>query len=186
MIELKRADKDHYLDGILLLQSQNLKANVSLEEQAEQGFVTAQHTFKELKNINDAENAIIATVDDKVVAYAIAMRKETGLNMPVFDDLFSVLYTLEFDNKPVKDYEYIIIGQLCVAKEYRGQGLVQKLYAFYKECLKSKYAFGITDISTQNPRSLKAHQNAGFEKIHTFYDKFTDSNWDIVLFDFRD
>jgi L-amino acid N-acyltransferase YncA len=184
MMKFKRARTDESLLQILDLQKRNLKKYLTEAEKESQGFVTAEHTFEQLKKINDAEPCVIITDNDVVVAYAIAMVESAAKDMPVFDDLFSTVASLTYKNRPMGSYKYIFVGQLCIDKNYRGQGLAEKLYAFYKEKLKEKYDFAVTDISEHNPRSLKAHQKSGFEVIHTFYDSFTESNWNIVVMDF--
>jgi GNAT superfamily N-acetyltransferase len=185
MVLLERATTDQALHEIIELQSLNLRANLSPEQQESQGFVTAQHTFEQLKTINDAENAVVATHKGQVVAYAIAMKRETGEAMPVFDRLFEEVDAIEIDQKPLVSFPYIFVGQLCVHKNFRGQGLVEKLYAFYANAMRPTYDFVITDISSQNPRSLKAHQNSGFKEIRIFFDDFTQTNWHIVVMDLR-
>lgn len=184
MMKFERALTDESLNQILDLQKRNLKKYLSKAEKESQGFVTAEHTFEQLKKINNAEPCVIITDNGKVIAYAIAMLESSANDMPVFDDLFSTVASLTYKNQLMTCYKYIFVGQLCIDKNYRGQGLVEKLYAFYKEELKFKYDFAVTDISEHNPRSLKAHQKSGFEVIHTFYDTFTDSNWHIVVMDF--
>ncbi|MCP9755359.1 GNAT family N-acetyltransferase [Lacihabitans sp. CCS-44] len=185
MMKFKRARTDESLLQILDLQKRNLKKYLTDAEKESQGFVTAEHTFEQLKKINNAEPCVIITDNDQVVAYAIAMLESAAKDMPVFDDLFSTVASLTYKSRPMTTYKYIFVGQLCIDKNYRGQGLVEKLYAFYKDELKEKYDFAVTDISEHNPRSLKAHQKSGFEVIHTFYDSFTESNWNIVVMDFQ-
>lgn len=186
MMKFERALTDESLNQILDLQKRNLKKYLSEAEKESQGFVTAEHTFEQLKKINDAEPCVIITDNGKVIAYAIAMLENVANDMPIFDDLFYTVASLTYKNRPMSSYKYIFVGQLCIDKNYRGQGMVEKLYAFYKEKLKSKYDFAVTDISEHNPRSLKAHQKSGFEVIHTFFDNFTDSNWNIVVMDFAE
>lgn len=184
MMKFERANSDENIRQILDLQKRNLKKYLSDAEKESQGFVTAEHTFEQLKKINDAESCVIITDNGQVVAYAIAMLESAAKDMPVFDDLFSTVAGLAYKGRPMTKYKYIFVGQLCIDKNYRGQGLAEKLYAFYKEELKEKYDFAVTDISEHNPRSLKAHQKSGFEVIHAFYDSFTESNWNIVVMDF--
>ncbi|MCP9765739.1 GNAT family N-acetyltransferase [Lacihabitans soyangensis] len=186
MLKFERALTDESLNQILDLQKRNLKKYLSETEKESQGFVTAEHTFEQLKKINLSEPCVVITDNNIVVAYAIAMVESAAQDMPVFNELFSTVASLTYKNRPMTGYNYIFVGQLCIDKNYRGQGLVEKLYAFYKEELKSKYDFAVTDISEHNPRSLKAHQKSGFEVIHTFYDSFTESNWNIVMMDFQD
>jgi L-amino acid N-acyltransferase YncA len=186
MLKFERALTDESLNQILDLQKRNLKKYLSEAEKESQGFVTAEHTFEQLKKINLAEPCVVITDNNVVIAYAIAMVESAAQDMPVFNELFSTVASLTFKNRPMTSYKYIFVGQLCIDKNYRGQGLAEKLYAFYKEELKSKYDFAVTDISEHNPRSLKAHQKSGFEVIHTFYDSFTESNWNIVMMNFQD
>jgi len=186
IMKFERAYSDESIRQILNLQNRNLKKHLSDAEKESQGFVTAEHTFEQLKKINDAEPSVVITDNGIVVAYAIAMLESAAKDMPVFDELFSTVASLTHKNRPMTRYKYIFVGQLCIDKNYRGQGLVEKLYAFYKDELKSKYDFAVTDISEYNPRSLKAHQKSGFEIIHSFFDSFTASNWNIVVMDFAD
>jgi ribosomal protein S18 acetylase RimI-like enzyme len=185
MMKFERATTDESLKQILDLQRRNLKKYLSDAEIESQGFVTAEHTFEQLKKINDAEACVVITDNGVVVAYAIAMLESSVTDMPVFDDLFSTVASLTYKNQPMTSYNYIFVGQLCIDKNYRGQGLVEKLYSFYKEELKTNYDFAVTDISEHNRRSLKAHQKSGFEVIHTFYDKYTNNNWHVVVMDFK-
>jgi hypothetical protein len=77
----------------------------------------------------------------------------------------------------------IVVGQLCVAKEYRGQDLVQKLYGHFRDCLSKEFTYLVTDIAQANTRSLKAHQKRGFQVINELmYGGF---KWDIVLWDWN-
>lgn len=81
----------------------------------------------------------------------------------------------------LKYSKYILVGQLCVAKAYRGQGIVTRLYNHFRESYSCSYDYCITDISIQNPRSLRAHIKAGFQIIDTF--NYAGDGWHIVLCD---
>jgi hypothetical protein len=181
-IIFKRATTDNDLIQILELQSKYHFGNISDEEKNNEGFLTAKHSFNQLKQINDAENAIIAVDNKKIIAYAIAMRKDAcPSDMLVFKDLFETLESLEYKNQKLSNFKMILVGQLCVDKEFRGMGVVPSLYKKFFECLKEKYDIAVTDISELNPRSLKAHIKSGFEVIHCFFDNYTQTNWNVVL-----
>lgn len=77
----------------------------------------------------------------------------------------------------------IVVGQLCVAKEYRGQDLVQKLYGYFRDCLSKEFTYLVTDIAQANTRSLKAHQKRGFQVINELM--YGGVKWDIVLWDWN-
>ena len=55
MMKFERALTDESLLQILDLQKRNLKKYLSDVEKESEGFVTAEHTFEQLKKINDAE-----------------------------------------------------------------------------------------------------------------------------------
>ncbi len=183
MISYSRVKSEKHLREILSLQSSNLKRNMGVEDIASQGFVTAEHTFEQLKLINDIENTPVAIFENKVVAYAIAMTKEAAAFMSIFDGLLEETEKIIFNNDRLKNY--IFVGQLCVHKDFRGIGVVPSLYNFFASELKAEYKYGITDLSSNNPRSLKAHQNSGFEMVKTFFDINTNEDWHIVLKDLR-
>ena len=80
-----------------------------------------------------------------------------------------------------KEAAYFFVGQLCVAKEYRGLGLVDRLYGHFREYLQDRYRHAVTDIAKANHRSLKAHLKVGFQVIHSI--EFEGLEWNIVLWD---
>ncbi len=70
-----------------------------------------------------------------------------------------------------------------MAKEYRGLGLVDRLYGHFRESLQGRYRCAVTDVARANQRSLKAHLKVGFQVIHAI--EFDGLEWDIVLWDWR-
>ena len=73
------------------------------------------------------------------------------------------------------------MGQICVGKDYRGQGVFRQLYLAHRERLSQDFDYCITEVSTSNIRSMRAHQNIGFQVLHTFTDELDE--WNIVLWD---
>jgi L-amino acid N-acyltransferase YncA len=71
------------------------------------------------------------------------------------------------------------MGQICIDKEYRGQGVFRGLYQFMKtEICFSRFSSIITEIDVNNSRSLRAHNSIGFTKIKDY--KCGDKNWRLV------
>jgi predicted GNAT superfamily acetyltransferase len=77
----------------------------------------------------------------------------------------------------------LVVGQLCVAKEVRGRGLAQDLYAQFKATYENRYPFAVTDIDQANYSSLRTHLKVGFITLSTL--NYGDSNWDVVVWDWR-
>ena len=184
VITLVASDAD--IQGILDLQRENLKRNLTSEVIAEQGFVTLEHSFDVMKRMNKASPSIIAKDGDKVVGYAIVMLPEFRADVPALMGLFEVVDQTLFENKPLKEYKYVIVGQLCVGLGYRGVGLVKQMYDYYREVLSDSFDLCLTDISSKNPRSRKAHENVGFRVFSSFFDKAAQEIWELIIWDWRD
>ena len=181
MLQLTQSKSLADLKGIHGLQKANLRAQISVEEKESQGFVFVQHSLEDLKKLNDIEPHVIALEENHVAAYILAMTEASKADIPQLTSMFRQFDQIEYEGKKVCDYCYIVVGQVCVGKEYRGKGLFDKVYKHYQESFSEKYDFTITEISTSNHRSLRAHQRIGFVVIHTFQDRLEE--WNIVLWD---
>lgn len=158
-ITYARATTDDELHQILGLQEKNLKANVSSEEIAKEGYVTLQHDFDVLKRMNDACAHVIAKDGDKLVGFALSMVKEFRQDVVLLQPMFEKIDVL------VPNANYIVMGQICIDKAYRGQGVFRALYNFMRSELNSAFDLLITEVSENNVRSLNAHIAVGFESI---------------------
>lgn len=58
------------------------------------------------------------------------------------------------------------MGQICIAKEYRGQGLVNIMYKTQKTFYQQNLDLLITEIATCNQRSMRAHERVELRTIH--------------------
>ncbi|SFD10049.1 hypothetical protein SAMN05518672_101473 [Chitinophaga sp. CF118] len=177
-----KTDKD--LLQILELQKKNLPASLTSEQISTQGFVTVSHSFDDLQKMNNIEESIIAKDDDHVIAYLLAMTAKSKLDIPVLVPMFEVFDNITFQNKKISDYQYIVVGQVCVAAGYRGIGILDSCYSEYKRHFENKYDFAITEISSRNLRSLNAHKRIGFDTIYE-YAAPDGETWSIVLWNWR-
>jgi L-amino acid N-acyltransferase YncA len=168
MITYTTADTATDLEGILKLQKANLARDLTHEEIQSQGFVTVDHTFAQLKKLNDAEKHIIAKDKDRVVAYLLAMTKDCRQDIPILFPMFEVFDSIRYNNRKVSECNYLVVGQVCVDKQYRGQGILDRAYAAYRDHFSSKYDFAITEIAATNTRSRNAHQRIGFREVHSY------------------
>lgn len=182
-VELTRVSNPSEITGIRDLQELNLKQNITAQEAIDQGFLTAAYTKEYLHAMNLASPSIIAKVDDKVVGYALVATKEIRKGHDLIEGLFDAIDDCAYKGKLLRDVNYVVVGQLCVAKEYRGQDLVQKLYGHFRDCLSHEFTYLVTDVAKANIRSLKAHKKRGFQVINELmYGGF---GWDIVLWDWN-
>ncbi|MCW3117985.1 MAG: family N-acetyltransferase [Chitinophagaceae bacterium] len=171
------------LEQIIALQKKNLKRNITAQEKDSQGFVTMEFTMPMLQTLHTLAPDIIIKDGDEIVAYAMVLLQEGRKVYPDLEPMFINFEKLSWKDKPLYDYRFYAMGQICIDKAYRGKGLFEMLYQKHREIYKDQFDFIITEISTSNHRSLNAHNRMGFETIDTFRD--TVDEWDIVLWDWK-
>jgi hypothetical protein len=173
---------DH-LEGILELQNKNLKANLTKEEMVQQGFVTITHNLEVLYRMGGDYKHVLAMGDDKVIAYALSTSPEMVVLIPELKNLVKQIESLIIGERNLSSYEYLIMGQVCIDINYRGKGVFTQLYNTMREHYAEKVPYLITEISSSNRRSLRAHQKVGFREIHRHIDELDE--WIIVLWDWQ-
>ena len=181
MVTIKLVSESSELAGIFNLQKENLKKDISPAEALSQGFLVADYSLEFITEMNNSSPSVVAVDNGKVIGYALVATQAIRESDALLADLFNQIDKLYYKEKPLCEVEYVVVGQLCVAKQYRGMGMVQQLYTYFKNTLKNKYQYCLTDIASENARSLKAHQKSGFEVIHQIgYGGLT---WNIVLWE---
>ena len=161
------------LEQILALQHSNLWANVSLEEKEKDGFVTVEHNFEILHEMNEVSPHIIAKDGDTVAGYALCMHPMYANKIDILKPMFT-----EIDIVVPKDEKYIAMGQICVAKNYRNQGIFRGLYNAMKTYVQPEFQSIITEVDAKNTRSLQAHYAVGFKELKTY---FSDNRYWVLI-----
>jgi L-amino acid N-acyltransferase YncA len=158
---------DDYLHQILELQRKNLKINLSPLEIVKEGFVTLQYRFEVLKKMHEETPHLVVYTDDKVVGYALAMPRHYGHIFPELETMFRAIDAEMLNQMPEMGKDYLVMGQICIAKEFRGMGLFQQIYDVYLKKYKAQFGFVVTEIARMNTRSLTAHKKVGFQEVAT-------------------
>ncbi|MEP7372142.1 MAG: GNAT family N-acetyltransferase [Chitinophagaceae bacterium] len=171
------------LQQILQLQEENLIQHINETEMKSQGFVTLRHDLGILKEMHTLAPTVVIKDDDTVVAYALTMLQECRQLMPALEPMFSLLQKLSWNGKPLTAYSFYVMGQICIAKQFRGQGLFDELYSHHRKTYQSQFDLFITEISTRNQRSIRAHERVGFKTIHTHRDDLDE--WAVVGWDWK-
>ena len=184
MIDYTTAKTDEEILQILELQKSNLPQNLTEEQIATQGFVTVIHSFDTLKKMNMIEQSIIAKDNDRVIGYLLAMTKTSVNDIPALVPMFNEFDKVVYNNKKISGYKYIVVGQVCIAEGWRGQGILDNCYTEYKKHFRDKYDFAITEILDKNKRSINGHRRIGFETVHS-YPATGGGEWKIVLWDWK-
>ena len=182
MITYNTSNTDSDLQQILNLQFKNLPKNISSQEAISQGFVTVHHDFDLLKKMNRPYPHIVARDEEKTIGYTLVMlrsfEKETPVLIPMFEQINSTLYK----GKKLGEAKYFIMGQVCIDKAYRGQGIFKGLYGELKKRMSPHFDYIITEVATRNSRSMRAHEKIGFENIHQYK---AGEEWVILLWSLK-
>jgi hypothetical protein len=161
----------------------NLRQNLSVETMQAEGFVTWLYSLDLLKKMHQLAPSVIIKDGETVVAYALTTLKESKAFHPDLETMFRDLASVQYAGRPLSQYGFYCMGQICVARGYRGTGLVPMLYEKHKEIYSSEFDFILTEISTSNARSMKAHENIGFQAIYTYNDAVDE--WNVVIWDWK-
>ncbi len=181
------ASSDEDLRQILALQAANLPDALDSNERRLQGFVTLRHDLALLREMNEPWGHVVATWGHprEVVAYALVMLQKFRGRLPVLAPMFERLDGLEYRGKALAGYRWYVMGQICVAKEHRGRGLVERLYAEHRRRMAPHFDLMITEIDRANTRSVRAHEKAGFEVMCEFRSE-AGNEWVVVGLDLRE
>ena len=187
------------LEQILELQRANHPENLTEEEVKVQGFVSAKHDAHLLREMSAPYSHVVARgsakgMEDKVVGYCLTMLPEfDGSLIPCLDGnldmkaIDSGIEMAQYKGKPVRDLKYLITGQVCVAKEFRGQGVFSGLYHEMRRQLSPHFDCMVAPIAVQNKRSLYAHTKIGFQVVHEYTidsgEAGCGDEWCVVLWD---
>ncbi|MEO6168518.1 MAG: GNAT family N-acetyltransferase [Chitinophagales bacterium] len=184
-IEIELVNSDNQVAEILQLQQCNLPSSLGKEEMADQGFVTVQHDPEVLKEMNKNSPSIIATHHQRVVGYALVMTPDFRNKVPVLEPMFRLIEELTYENLPLSSYNYFIMGQVCIEKNYRGRGLFSRLYTGLRTRLSNQYNLLITEVASRNKRSINSHLRVGLKVIHQYKD-LSGEQWELMVWDWRD
>jgi len=66
--------------------------------------------------MNDLEQHVICKDEEKVIAYLLAMTAAAQHDIPILIPMFESFKTILYEGKPVSEYNYIVVGQVCVDK----------------------------------------------------------------------
>ena len=183
-VNITTATNDEHLHQILRLQKINLPKNLSQQEREQEGFVTVDHDFETLKKMNSPYPHVIALDGDQLVGYALVMLKSIRNDIDILKPMFEKIGGLTYNSVPLSNSNYLVMGQVCVDKDYRGQGIFYKMYNHLKATTQHDFDLLITEVSSLNTRSLKAHEKHGFTNILS-YNAPDGHSWEILLWEFN-
>ncbi len=172
------------LDDIRALGSANQLQHVPEGEHGSHGFLSMNYTLTQLAGMCDPYPHVVAKLAGRVVGYALVMLPHHRAEYPALRSMFDSIDLGVFNEKPVRQQRYVVMGQVCVAQDCRGQGVFEGLYHRFREQLRADFDLVVTEVSTRNLRSLRAHQNVGFRPLQL--PPAPDEGWHVIAWDWAD
>ena len=176
---ISTAQSDERLSQMLQLQQDNLPGVISVEEAKEQGFVSVTHDLDLLRAMNEPYPHIVALDEDKIVGYTLVMLKKMRTTVPILISMFDIIDQCRYNDEILQDTDYFVMGQVCIAKGYRGQGIFSRLYQGLKDQMRPHFRYLVTEVAKKNTRSMRAHAKVGFEIIKEY--RSDDIDWAVVI-----
>ncbi|MBR9922302.1 MAG: GNAT family N-acetyltransferase [Bacteroidetes bacterium] len=177
------SDRPGDLKQIQALQQANIPESISGAELRQEGFVTARHDLSLLEAMNKPYPHIVVREEENIIGYTLVMLESFSDSLPVLVPMFERIRQLTYKDTPMESLTWFVMGQVCIKKGYRGQGLFVGLYQEMKRQMSGHFDCVLTQISRRNPRSIRAHEKAGFKTIHEYWDEAAQEDWVIVLWD---
>ena len=172
VITYHRARTNEELKQILALQKCNLPQSLTSEELESDGFVTVHHQFEILQAMNEVCPHIIAKQGENVIGYALCMHPSFADDIDVLKPMFSEISTV-YDRE-----DFIVMGQICIAKEFRKKGIFRGLYSAMSDAITPAFKCIITEVDALNLRSLHAHYAVGFKDLKRY--KSAHQDWVLI------
>jgi hypothetical protein len=184
MITTSTAASDSHFEQILSLQRRNLGRALSQEQQRSEGFVFAEHSIPLLRRMAAELPQAIALSGDQVVGYCLALPPSLRAELPSLEPMFVQFARCIYKGRPLPEYRFVVGGQVCVDRPFRGQDLLKRLYHEIRVSLPSHYDLCVTEIAVRNQVSIRAHEKMGFHTLNTYSDER--EQWAIVAWDLRE
>ncbi len=153
------------------------------QEDKKDGFITTAFTKEQMVDLITLEQGLfIAIENEKIVAYVMSASWKFWSRWPMFAFMMEDLPNLEYLGQKLtvqNSYQY---GPVCVDIEYRGSGVLEKIFDFARENMAKRFPILVTFINKINPRSYEAHtKKLKLEVIKEF--SYNNNNYYELVYD---
>ena len=118
------------VDRILQLQALNHRDAVDPATAAREGFTSVRHAPDVLQAMNRQWPSVVAWAGTELAGYCLMMPRDFRAQVPILQPMFALLDTLHWKGRALAtDPRWFVMGQVCVAHAWRGQGVFDGLEA---------------------------------------------------------
>lgn len=143
---------------ILDLLRKNLAKNLS-EEEKKDGFLFYEPNDEEIKKILNDTGIYLSLRGEELKGYLMTMSKELAKSIPFEAELIEKADKMFYDGKELSEYNYAVLAQICIAKEFRRGMTFNKLHVATGTMLKEQgYEMGVGEVADTNNMSLSVHK----------------------------
>lgn len=152
-------------------------------EDKKDGFITTAFTKEQMIDLITLEQGLfIAIENNKIVAYVMSASWNFWSRWPMFAFMVEDLPNLEYLGQKLSVQNSYQYGPVCVDKEYRGSGVLEKIFDFARENMAKRFPILVTFINKINPRSYEAHtKKLKLEVIKEF--SYNNNNYYELVYD---
>ena len=142
---------------ILALQDLNLVSNLAPDARAD-GFVTTPFTLELMRELRGDDRFLVARDEESgaLAGYVFIGSWAFCARWRAFQVAIA-RFPLSFQGQSIAVEETFQYGPVCVASEFRGQGVLPMLFEAVKSEMRPHFAVGTTWINRANGRSMRAH-----------------------------
>lgn len=178
-IIVRQAQSKDY-KAIIELQNANTPDQLS-EEEKKQGFVVSSMNEETLDGINKNLGVLVAIEDDKLAGFVCLATTNPLPEHPVVKAMYESFPNQIFNSKSLIEYRVFIYGPVLINSNWRGKGILKKLFSAVIDFTKKDYDLGTAFINDKNPHSLAVHvQGLGMTALTPF--NYEDETFQLVVF----
>ncbi len=182
-MKIRKATKKDLIE-IKKLQESNLHKNLTPGQKEKEGFVSVETNLSQLEKINKDIGILVVEEDNKIIAYEMPLGLCHAEKIPLLIPFINRILNLKYQGINLSKYKIGIEGQICISKNYKGKGIAEKLHTEFIKLLKPKYDLILTEVSSQNPRSLHVHtKKLGLQILEQY--SAEGKEWYVLLQDIR-
>ncbi|SHM59992.1 GNAT family N-acetyltransferase [Chryseobacterium polytrichastri] len=112
---------------------------------------------------------LVAIEDDKLAGFVCLATINPLPGHPVVKAMYESFPNQIFNHEPLTEYRVFIYGPVLINSDWRGKGILKKLFAAVKDFTKKDYELGTAFINDKNLHSLAVHtQGLGMAALTPF------------------
>ncbi len=152
-------------DAMLALHALNHATHIAPDARAD-GFLTLDIARADLEKLYQMSSLWIARAakNDELAGYILAAPWDFYARWPMFRTQTD-RFPLAFGDAQLTVENSFQYGPVCVAREFRGRGLLAQLLGAVKARYREDYDFGATFINVANVASMSAHRKIGLQTL---------------------